>query len=62
VIAVLGVLPGCYGSIVGFGKTVMPARMENIKLGLDLEGGVSITYQVKGDDNPSDEDMSGYDL
>ena len=31
--------------------------MKNIKLGLDLAGGVSITYQVK-DDNPSDEEMS----
>ena len=30
---------------------------KNIKLGLDLEGGVSITYQVKGD-TPSKEDMS----
>lgn len=29
---------------------------ENIKLGLDLAGGVSITYQAKGD-TPSDEDM-----
>ena len=31
--------------------------MKNIKLGLDLAGGVSITYQVK-DDNPSNEEMS----
>ncbi len=29
---------------------------KNINLGLDLEGGVSITYQVKGD-NPSQKDM-----
>ena len=29
---------------------------KNINLGLDLEGGVSITYQVKGD-TPSQEDM-----
>ena len=29
---------------------------KNINLGLDLEGGVSITYQVKGD-KPSQEDM-----
>ena len=28
-----------------------------IKLGLDLAGGVSITYQVKGDEPPSKEDM-----
>lgn len=30
----------------------------NIKKGLDLAGGVSITYQVKGDTEPSAEDMS----
>ena len=30
--------------------------MKNIKLGLDLAGGVSITYQTK-EKNPSDEDM-----
>lgn len=29
-----------------------------VKLGLDLAGGVSITYQVKGDSKPSSEDMS----
>lgn len=28
-----------------------------VKLGLDLAGGVSITYQVKGDKTPSSEDM-----
>ena len=30
--------------------------MDDIKLGLDLAGGVSITYQAK-DENPSAEDM-----
>ena len=30
----------------------------SISLGLDLEGGVSITYQVVGDEKPSSEDMS----
>lgn len=30
----------------------------NIKQGLDLAGGVSITYQVVGDEQPSSEDMS----
>ncbi len=29
-----------------------------IKLGLDLEGGVSITYQVVGEEEPSSEDMA----
>ena len=42
--------------IGGFGKSGTGA-MKNIKLGLDLAGGVSITYQVK-DKNPSDEEMS----
>ena len=41
---------------VGLGKGHSGAA-KNIKLGLDLEGGVSITYQVKGD-TPSDEDMA----
>ena len=31
---------------------------QDIPLGLDLEGGVSITYQVVGDGNPSKEDMA----
>ena len=30
----------------------------DIKLGLDLAGGVSITYQVVGEENPSETDMS----
>ena len=42
--------------LVGFGKTGTGA-MKNIKLGLDLKGGVSITYQVK-DKNPTEEEMS----
>ena len=44
-------------AVVGFGN-VSPRSVDNIKLGLDLAGGVSITYQVKGDGNPSAEDMS----
>ena len=31
---------------------------KNIKQGLDLAGGVSITYQVVGEDKPSSEDMN----
>lgn len=50
-IALLG-----FTAVVGFGKGQTGAA-KNIKLGLDLEGGVSITYQVKGD-TPSKEDMS----
>ena len=45
-----------YTCIVGFGPTGTGAS-QNIKLGLDLAGGVSITYQVK-DKNPTDEQMS----
>lgn len=45
-----------YTCIVGFGPTGTGAA-KNIKLGLDLAGGVSITYQVK-DENPTDEQMS----
>lgn len=39
---------------VGADKT---GAAENIKQGLDLAGGVSITYQVVGDENPSESDM-----
>ena len=42
--------------IVGFGKS-HTGSARNIKLGLDLNGGVSITYQVKGE-NPTSEQMS----
>lgn len=45
-----------YTCIVGFGAGGTGAA-RNIKLGLDLAGGVSITYQVK-DKNPTDEEMS----
>ena len=41
---------------IGLGKGHSGAA-KNINLGLDLEGGVSITYQVKGD-TPSDKDMA----
>lgn len=50
-IALLG-----FTTVVGFGKGQTGAA-KSIKLGLDLEGGVSITYQVKGE-TPSAEDMS----
>lgn len=44
-----------FTSAVGFGPTGTGAA-RNIKTGLDLSGGVSITYQAKG--SPSAEDMS----
>ena len=53
--AVVIILLG-YTTAIGFGKTGTGA-MKNIKLGLDLAGGVSITYQVE-DDNPTAEQMS----
>ena len=46
------------GYMVVFGVgTEKTGSAEDIKLGLDLAGGVSITYQVEGED-PSAEDMS----
>ncbi|WP_138264418.1 protein translocase subunit SecD [[Clostridium] hylemonae] len=44
-----------FTTVAGFGKG-KTGSAENIKLGLDLAGGVSITYQVK-DKNPSEEEM-----
>lgn len=46
-----------YTTTIGIGKTGTGAA-RNIILGLDLSGGVSITYQAKGDEEPSAEDMS----
>lgn len=44
-----------YGIVKG---TVDKNSETGIKLGLDLAGGVSITYDVAGDDTPSSEDMA----
>lgn len=52
--ALLGVL--AFTSLMGFGSDKM-GSMKNIKQGLDLAGGVSITYQAK-DKNPTKEEMS----
>lgn len=54
-IAALMVLLGVTAVVGLDGKGMGAAR--NINLGLDLEGGVSITYQVKGD-VPSEADMA----
>lgn len=51
-VVLIGLL--AFTSAVGFGPTGTGAA-RNIKTGLDLSGGVSITYQAKG--NPSAEDM-----
>ncbi len=45
-----------FTTIVGFGPTGTGAA-RNILLGLDLSGGVSITYRAVGDEPPSAEDM-----
>ena len=54
-VVILGLLG--YTAVFGVGSDKSGAA-ESIKLGLDLAGGVSITYQVVGDKNPSAEDMS----
>ncbi len=54
--AVLLVLLGVTAAI-GWGPTGTGSA-KNIKLGLDLKGGVSITYQTVGDETPSAEDMA----
>ncbi|MDO5336506.1 MAG: protein translocase subunit SecD [Eubacteriales bacterium] len=46
----------CYTAGVGLGPTGTGSA-KNIKTGLDLSGGVSITYQAK-ESNPSSEDMA----
>ena len=46
----------CYTAGVGIGPTGTGSA-KNIKTGLDLSGGVSITYQTK-ESNPSSEDMA----
>lgn len=46
-----------YVAIAGIGAGKRGSA-ENIKLGLDLAGGVSITYQVVGEEAPDTEDMS----
>ncbi len=46
-----------FTAAVGIGPEKAGAA-EKIKLGLDLAGGVSITYQVVGDETPSSEDMN----
>ena len=53
-IALLAVL--VYTTVFGIGKTGS-GSVKNIILGLDLSGGVSITYEAKGDQSPTDEQM-----
>ncbi len=46
-----------YTAVIGIG-TEQAGAASGIKQGLDLAGGVSITYQVAGDRDPSKEDMA----
>ena len=46
-----------YTAIFGLGAD-KSGSASSIKLGLDLAGGVSITYQVVGDEKPDAKDMS----
>ncbi len=54
IVLLIGLL--AFTSAVGFGDAKLGSA-RNIKTGLDLSGGVSITYQTK-ESNPSSEDMS----
>ena len=56
ILFLVGMIGLGYVALVGIGPTKTGAA-SNIKQGLDLAGGVSITYQVVGDEVPSDEDM-----
>ena len=53
-VLILGLLG--YTAVYGVGSD-KSGSASGIKLGLDLAGGVSITYQVVGEENPSSEDM-----
>ena len=57
-ILTLGLLGGLgYSAVYGLGAD-KSGSLSSIDLGLDLAGGVSITYEVVGEENPSKEDMS----
>ena len=45
-----------FTAAIGFGPTGTGSA-KNIKTGLDLAGGVSITYQAVGDESPTQEQM-----
>ena len=55
---VLVALLAVFGITATTGFTGNGGAAQDIPLGLDLEGGVSITYQVVGEETPSSEDMS----
>ena len=56
-VAILALTAGLiYTAVFGLGQNKSGAA-SSIDLGLDLAGGVSITYEVVGDENPSQTDM-----
>lgn len=56
IVVVLMIIACAYVSAVGYGKDHI-GTAKNIKLGLDLAGGVNITYEAD-EENPSIEDMN----
>ena len=56
ILAIVLIAGGAYMVVNGVGAEGSGSA-ENINLGLDLAGGVSITYQAVGDGTPSNEDM-----
>ena len=56
ILAIVLISGGAYMVVNGVGAEGSGSA-ENINLGLDLAGGVSITYQAVGDGTPSNEDM-----
>lgn len=56
ILAIILIAGGAYMVVNGVGAEGSGSA-ENINLGLDLAGGVSITYQAVGDGTPSNEDM-----
>ncbi len=54
--AIIAIVIVAYQAVIGF--SVDGSSAANIKQGLDLAGGVSITYEVVGDEVPSAEDMN----
>ena len=57
VLALVLIIGGAYMVVNGVGGE-NTGSAENINLGLDLAGGVSITYQAVGEEAPSSEDMA----
>lgn len=59
IVSVLFIAFVALAAFMGFGGEGEKTSVRNIHLGLDLAGGVSITYQAKEGSNPSAEEMNG---